>query len=93
MANSKAEEIVRRMLSGEVQELELKDLEGVSGGAITASEESLLVWGIKLAKQNNLSVQDILDFIPQYYDTYHRLYPNVTVEDVTDYLNKHWGEY
>ena len=91
MENNKAEEIVKKMFSGEAVELSLDDLNGVAGGVITKAEESQLRWGLGEAKKANLSMDDVLALVPSYYDLLHPSHPNVTQQEVIDYIRNNWS--
>ena len=73
-------------------EINLQDLENVTGGKITAEGEKKLVAGLKLAKATGVSKAQVLELLPQYYDALHSQFPETSLKEVKDYINKNWNK-
>ncbi|MBE7069278.1 MAG: hypothetical protein E7386_02120 [Ruminococcaceae bacterium] len=73
-------------------EINLQDLENVTGGKITAEGEKKLVAGLKLAKATGVSKAKVLELLPQYYDALHGQFPETSLKEVKDYINKNWNK-
>ena len=73
-------------------EINLQDLENITGGKITAEGEKKLVAGLKLAKATGVSKAQVLELLPQYYDALHSQFPETSLKEVKDYINKNWNK-
>ena len=73
-------------------ELNMKDLEIVNGGKITAEGEKKLKEGLKLAKATGVSKAEVLELLPQYYNALKGQFPGTTLKEVQDYINKNWNK-
>ena len=71
-------------------ELNLDQLNGVTGGVITDSQKTTLNYVLKQAKNAKMSLDDVMALIPGYYDTLHSSYPDVTLEEVQTYVSETW---
>ena len=71
-------------------ELSLDQLDSVAGGVITASQKITLNSLLKQAKGSGMSVDAVLGMIPGYYNSLHAMYPDVTLEEVQDYITEMW---
>ena len=91
MGFNKGEEWIKRVKNGGPQELSLEELESVSGGVITAAGEEKLRWGIGLAKKLDMSMEEVLTVLPQYYDFFHPMFPETTAQEAIDYIKKNWN--
>lgn len=67
-------------------ELNLDDMDKITGGVMTSGEKSTLSYYLKMAKDANLTMDQVLAFVPQFFPVYSPKYPNVTMQDVTDYI-------
>ena len=74
------------------KELNLEELETVSGGKITEEGEKLLRQGLKLAKATGVSKAKVLELLPQYFDSLKSQFPGTTLKEVKDYINKNWSK-
>ena len=73
--------------------LDLDELSSVSGGVITSWQEFLLRMAVSSAKNEYGCTKDeVLNGIPEYYDMYSSQYPNVTMDDVTSWIEKNWDK-
>lgn len=90
MDNSKAAQVIRKMLGQEDRELQLDELEGVAGGVMTKDEEGMLRDGLGLAKMFRMGVDDVLALVPTYYEQLHDEHPNVTQEEVITFIKNNY---
>ena len=73
--------------------LSMDDLSNISGGVMTRIQEKLLSMAVKEAKNKyGCTLDEVLEGIPEYYDMYHDSYPDVTMEDVTTWIEKNWDK-
>jgi len=77
---------------GEGSELNLNDLGSVAGGVITKEGEKKLIDGLKLAKATGVSKAKVLELLPQYFNMLHSQFPNTTLKEVENYINKNWDK-
>lgn len=89
MANEKLDDIMKTMLSG-MTKLDLEDLANVTGGAMTPEGEEKIRWGVRMAKDSNMSMEELLQYVPQYYNLLGSLFPGVTVDDAVAYIQEIW---
>lgn len=71
-------------------ELDLDQLNGVTGGVITDSQKATLNSVLKMAKGSGMSLENVMGMIPGYFDSLHNMYPNVTLEEIQDYVTETW---
>ena len=67
------------------------ELSGIPIIVMTQEEEGQLLWGLGEAKKANLSMDDVLALVPSYYDLLHPSHPNVTQQEVIDYIRNNWS--
>ena len=87
--NKKIEEIMKQAFSGPVQ-LSMADLEKVTGGTLTDEAQSKLLWAINLAKENKLSLETVIGYIPMYFTIYRSSFPDATVEEAEKFIRENW---
>lgn len=88
---SKTEDLVRKMFSKEAVTLSLNDLEGVAGGVITEEQAALGRWGLGEAKKQGMSMDDVLKLVPAYYNMFHSMYPDITMQEAIDFIKANWN--
>lgn len=71
-------------------ELSLNELEGVSGGKITQSVKDQIIAGIKLAKSQGMSLNELLGYIPTYWSLLGAAHPETTQAEVTAFIKNNW---
>lgn len=87
MENTKPNIFAEALEKGLV-ELNLEDMDKVSGGVMTSSDKATLKKYLKMAKDENMSMEDVLSLIPTFFPLYTSQYPNVTIDDVKKYIKK-----
>ena len=80
------EELFKEVLENGMGELSLDDMDKVSGGTMTSSDRATLKSFLKMAKEMNLSLDQVLSYVPQYFPLYTSKYPNVTMDEVIKYI-------
>ena len=81
---------MKKIFGEVVTELKLDELGLVSGGVMTDSQMDLLRSGLTQAKQSGMTKEEVLRYVPTYYRLLHPQYPNVTLDEVIDYINQNW---
>ncbi len=71
-------------------ELALDQLDSVVGGVITPAQKATLNGVLKMAKKSGKSLDDVIASILGYYNSLHAMYPDVTLEEVQDYVLETW---
>ena len=92
MEKNKIDEIVKAMFNVEDKTLSADDLEKVTGGTISKDAEEKLIWGLGLAKQEGMTMNQVLELVPQYYNIYHILFPDVTIDEAKAYIKANWNK-
>ena len=87
---NKLEELITSIIEEKTANLSLDDLAGVAGGTHTQEEEALLRTALISAKQSGYTKEMVLSLIPLLYTIYHKDHPNVTKQEVVDYINQNW---
>lgn len=90
MENINKEELFKQMFSDAPAELSVEDLEGVAGGVITPEGEAKLRWGLGIAKSQGLTMKEVIDLVPTYYNIFHSQFPDTTAEEAIDLIEKIW---
>ena len=89
MADKRLEEIIKKATENMV-EITPEQMEAVNGGVITSEQQNLLWSILKTAKNSGYTKNAVLNMVPGFYDTYHSSYPNVTISDITNFINAVW---
>jgi len=76
----------------EMAKLSNEQLEKVTGGVITAQQQSMLNNVLKQAKASGISKEEVLSLVPSYYNALHNQYPNVTLAELQAYINENWDK-
>ncbi len=84
------EDILKKTFGEQTVELSLDDLAGVAGGSYTQEEETTLRNALIAAKQSGMSKETVLGYVNLLYNSYHKDHPNVTKQEVIDYINQNW---
>ena len=92
MDNQKLNEIFDGIFGEGSFELSADQLDDVSGGVITKDGEKKLKDGLKLAKTLGVSKAEVLKQLPSYFDAMHSMFPETTLKEVKDYINKNWDK-
>ncbi|SCW26814.1 hypothetical protein SAMN02910456_00152 [Ruminococcaceae bacterium YRB3002] len=92
MENQNMDEIFKAMFGAAEAELDLDQLDDVSGGVITQKGEKMLRDGLKLAKVTGVSKKKVLELLPEYYNMLHSQFPNTTLKEVETWINKNWDK-
>ena len=90
MAKNKLLEIQNSLKEQGFCELSIDDLKDVAGGVITASQKKQLNDVLKDAKSADMSLDEVLGLVPEYYNVLHLMYPNVTLDEVLTYISDTW---
>ena len=90
MDSKKLEELTREMFGDKAKKLSLNDLEGVSGGVIEEDQvEGLKSW-LSFAKSSGATKEQCVTFAPLYLPQINKMYPNVTLVDIRDFINTYY---
>lgn len=73
-------------------ELNVDQLEGVSGGKITNDVKNQIMAGLKLAKSQGMSLNDLLGYIPTYWALMGGSHPETTQAEVTAFIKNNWNK-
>lgn len=71
-------------------ELTPDQLEGISGGSYTAEQAAQLSGYLRMAKNAGMTKEQVLAMVPGLFASLSAQYPDVTMQEVTDYINSHW---
>ena len=72
-------------------ELSPEQLGVVSGGTYTPEQAQQLQDVLKAAKSAGMSQQDVLNMVPTYFGLLSSQYPDVTLDEVTGFINNQWA--
>ena len=70
----------------------LAQFEGVSGGKITNDVKNQIMAGLKLAKSQGMSLNDLLGYIPTYWALMGGSHPETTQAEVTAFIKNNWNK-
>ncbi len=73
-------------------ELTADQLESVSGGTYTPQQAALLSGYLKMAKQGGTTKEQVLSMVPVLFSSLSSQYPDVTMQEVIDYINANWDK-
>ena len=71
-------------------ELSLEDLDGVAGGVMTKMQEKMLGWAVGDAKADGKTLNEVILSLPDLFEKYSSMYPNVTLDEVEDWIRANW---
>lgn len=71
-------------------DLDPKILDAISGGVITEDEQSQLRSSLAQIKGMGISLDTIWAQLPVFFDMYKNTYPNITYQEVEDFIKANW---
>jgi len=70
--------------------LDPKILDAISGGVITPDEEEELKTNLAKIKSMGISQDMVWAQLPTFFEMYKSSYPNITIEEIEDFIKKNW---
>ena len=70
--------------------LDPKILDVISGGVISPDEEDQLKSNLAMIKSMGISLDMVWAQLPTFFEMYKSSYPNITIEEVEEFIRKNW---
>ena len=71
-------------------ELTPDQLEAISGGTYTPEQEQELLGYLRMGKASGMTKEKVLSMVPMFFASLSSKYPDVTMQEVTDYITSTW---